>query len=126
MGQDFNNAESFVEQVKEYVNTRLAQLKLSFAEKTSKVIAIMIAVVLLALVFFLFLVLVCVAAAIAIGQWLESFWLGFLVMGGIVLLIGFILWVSKDRLIGRPIMNALINAIFDKDENEKDQKHKRS
>ena len=126
MAQDFNNAETFVEQVKEYVNTRLAQLKLSFAEKTSKVIAIMIAVVLLALVFFLFLVLVCVAAAIAIGQWLESFWLGFLVMGGIVLLIGFILWVSKDRLIGRPIMNALINAIFDKDENEKDQKHKRS
>lgn len=126
MGQDFNNAESFVEQVKEYVNTRLAQLKLSFAEKTSKVIAIMIAVVLLALVFFLFLVLVCVAAAIAIGQWLESFWLGFLVMGGLVLLIGFILWLSKDWLIGRPIMNALIRAIFDKDENEKDQKHKRS
>lgn len=126
MAQDFNNAETFVEQVKEYVNTRLAQLKLSFAEKTSKVIAIMIAVVLLALVFFLFLVLVCVAAAIAIGQWLESFWLGFLIMGGIVLLVGFILWVAKDWLIRRPIMNVLINAMFSKDENEKDQKHKRS
>ena len=120
MDQDFSNAESFVDQVKEYVNTRLAQLKLSFAEKTSKVVAIMIAVVMLALVFFLFLVLVCMAGAIAIGQWLESFWLGFLVMAGIVLLAGFILWISKDRLIRRPIMNALINAMFDKEEDEKD------
>ena len=120
MAQDFNNAENFVDQVKEYVNTRLAQLNLSFAEKTSKVAAIMIAVVMLALVFFLFLVLVCIAGAIAMGQWLESFWLGFLVIAGIVLLAGFILWISKDWLIRRPIMNALINAMFDKDENEKD------
>jgi len=120
MAQDFDNAETFVEQVKEYVNTRLAQLKLSFAEKTSKAVSIMIAMVLVALVFFLFLVLLSITGAIAIGQWLESSWLGFLIMAGIVLLAGFILWVSKDRLIRRPIMNAMINAMFDKDEDEKD------
>jgi len=119
MDQDFNNAETFVDQVKEYVNTRLVQLKLLFAEKTSKVVAIVVAVIMLALVFFLFLFLVCVAGAIVIGQWLESFWLGFLVMAGLVLLAGFILWIAKDRLIRRPIMNALINAMFDKDEDEK-------
>ena len=120
MAQDFDNAETFVDEVKEYVNTRLAQLKLSFAEKTSKVVAIIIAVVMVALVFFLFLVLLCVAGAIAIGQWLESSWLGFIIMAGIVLLSGFILWVSKDRLIRRPIMNAMISAMFDKDKDEKD------
>ena len=52
MVQDFNNTETLVGQVKEYLNTRLAQLKLSFAEKTSKMVALMIAVVVLALVFF--------------------------------------------------------------------------
>src|SRR4030095_7041027 len=116
MAQDFNNAENFVEQAKEYLNTRLAQLKLSFAEKTSKVVAVMIAAVMLALVFFLFLVLICIAGAIGIGQWLESFWLGCAVVGGIVLLAGLILWVFKDWLIRRPIMNALINAMFDNEE----------
>jgi hypothetical protein len=120
MAQDFNDAENFVDQVKEYVNTRLAQLKLSFAEKTSKVVAVVIAVVMSALVFFLFLVLVCIAAAVALGQWLENFWLGFLLVGGIVLLAGFIIWVSKDLLIRKPIMNALIKAMFDKEEDEKD------
>ena len=120
MDQDFNNAETFVDQVKEYVNTRLAQLKLSFAEKTSKVMSLMIAVVISALVFFLFLVLISIAGAIAIGQWVESFWLGFVIVGGIVFVVGLILWIFKERLIGKPIMNALIKVMFDKEEDEKD------
>ena len=120
MAQDFNDSETFVDQVKEYLNTRLAQLKLSFAEKTSKVVAIIIAGVMLALVFFLFFVLICISGAIAIGQWMGSLWLGYLLVAGIVLLSGFILWLSKDWLIRRPIMNALIKTMFDKDEDEKD------
>ena len=120
MDQDFNNAETFVDQVKKYVNNRLAQLKLSFAEKISKVMSVMIAVVISALVFFLFLVLICIAGAIVLGQWLESFWLGFLIVGGIVFVVGLILWIFKDQLIRKPIMNTLINVMFDKEEDEKD------
>ena len=118
MAQEFNNAESFVDQVKEYLNTRLSQLKLSFAEKTSKVVAIMIAAVVSALVFFLFLVLLSVAGAIAIGQWLNNYWLGFIIVAGIILLVGFVLWISKDGWLRKPIMNALIKAIFDKEDEE--------
>ena len=120
MAQDFNNAESFVDQVKEYLNTRLTQLKLSFAEKTSKIVAIMIAAIVSALVFFLFLVLVSVAGAVAIGQWLENYWLGFLIVAAIILLAGYILWISRDGWLRKPIMNALIKVMFDKDEDEKD------
>jgi hypothetical protein len=120
MDQDFNNGETFVDDVKEYVNTRIAQLKLLFAEKTSKVMSILVAVIMSALVFFLFLVLVCIAGAIVIGQWLESFWLGFLVIAGIVLLAGFFLWIFKNQIIRKPIMNVLIKTMFDKDEDEKD------
>src|SRR6478752_10736475 len=98
MDQDFNNEDTFVEQVKEYMNTRVAQLKLSFAEKTSKVMSVMIAVVISALIFFLSLVLICIAGAIAIGQWVESFWLGFVIVGGTVLTVSFILWIFKDRI----------------------------
>lgn len=119
MAQEFNNAESFVEQVKEYLNTRLAQLKLLFAERTSKVIAIIIAAVVSALVFFLFVVLISVAGAIAIGQWLQNYWLGFVIMAAIILLAAFVLWKSKDSWLRKPIMNALIKAIFDKEEDEK-------
>ena len=118
MIQDFNDTESLLGEVKEYLNTRLAQLKLSFEEKTSKMAALMIAVVVAALVFFLVLVLISVAGAIAIGQWLENYWLGFLIIAAVFLLAGFILWLFKDRLLRIPIMNALIKIMFDKDEKD--------
>jgi hypothetical protein len=120
MSEEFKKVESLVDQFKEYVNTRLAQAKLSIAEKVSGIAALMIAILMSALVFFLFLVLVSVAAAIAIGQWLDNAWLGFLIMAGIVLLIGFLLWLSKDRLLRIPIMNMLIHALFDKEDNEEE------
>jgi hypothetical protein len=116
MEHDFNDTETLVDQVKEYLNTRLTQLKLSFVEKTSKVAALMIAVIISALVFFLFLVLISIAGAIVIGQWIENYWLGFLIISAIVLFAGFILWLSKDRLIRMPIMNALIKLMFDKED----------
>ena len=119
MAQEFDNTETFVEQVKDYLNTRLAQLKLLFAEKTSKVVALIIAIVMSALVFFLFLVLISVAGAIAIGEWLGNYWLGFIIISAIILLAGFILWISKDSWLRKPIMNALIKVMFD-NEDEKD------
>lgn len=118
MAQDFNDTESLVDEAKEYLNTRLAQLKLSFAEKTSRIAALMIAVVMSALVFFLFLVLISVAGAIAIGKWLENYWLGFLAIAAVILLAGFILWLAKDRLLRIPVMNALIKVMFDTDEKD--------
>lgn len=121
MSEDFKKAESLVNELKEYVNTRVAQAKLSIAEKLSKILAYTIAILIAALVFFLFLVLVSVAAAIAIGQWLDNMWLGFIIVGGISLLLGFIMWMAKDGLLRKPIMNALIKVLFENDsDNEKD------
>ncbi|MGB3005510.1 MAG: phage holin family protein [Chitinophagaceae bacterium] len=121
MSEEFKKAESLVDQLKEYVNTRVSQAKLSVAEKTSKVVSLLIAMLVIALVFFLFFVLISVAAAIVIGQWLNSMWLGFVIVAGLCLLLGLLLWLAKERLIRIPVMNILIEALFGKEEeNEKD------
>lgn len=120
MSEEFEKIESLVDQFKEYANTRLSQLKLSIAEKISKVAALMIAFVVVALVFFIFFVLLCGAAALAIGEWVHSMWLGFLIMSGIVLLIAFILWISKDRWLRKPIMNKLIEVMFEKETDDEE------
>jgi len=120
MSEEFKKIESLVEQFKAYVNTRLSQAKLSIAEKISKVLAIMIAMLMAALVFFLFLVLLSVAAAIIISQWVNSLWLGFLIVAGLLLLSGLLIWLARDRLLRIPIMNALIKVMFEKEEHEKD------
>jgi len=121
MSEEFKKAKSLVDLLKEYVNTRVSQAKLSVAEKTSKIVSLLITLLVVALVFFLFLVLASVAAAIAIGQWLNSMWLGFLIVAGICLLLCVVLWLAKERLIRIPVMNKLIEALFGKEEeNEKD------
>ena len=54
MSEEFNKVESMIEQLKAYANTRVSQVKLSMAEKVSKLAAEMIAMLMAALVFFLF------------------------------------------------------------------------
>ncbi|TMI61778.1 MAG: hypothetical protein E6H07_17920 [Bacteroidetes bacterium] len=122
MSEEFKKIESLVDRLREYVNTRVAQVKLSVAEKISKVAALMIALLMAALVFFLFLVLASVAGAIAIGQQLDNMWLGFLIMAGIILFFGIFIWILKDKLIGVPIMNALVKALFEKEEEKDEEK----
>ena len=68
MSEEFNKVESMIEQLKAYANTRVSQVKLSMAEKVSKLAAEMIAMLMAALVFFLFLVILSIAAAIFIGH----------------------------------------------------------
>jgi ABC-type multidrug transport system permease subunit len=121
MSEDFKKVESLVNDLKEYVNIRVAQAKLSIAEKLSRILAYMVSILMAALVFFLFLVLVSIAAAIAIGQWLENIWLGFIIVACLCLLLGLLLWVAKDKLVRKPIMNAFIKVLFENDsDNEKD------
>ena len=121
MSEEFKKIESLVERLREYVNTRVAQVKLSIAEKISKVAGLLISLLLASLIFFLFLVLASIAGAIAIGQQLNNMWLGFLIMAGIIFLIGILLWTLKDKLIRLPIMNMLVKAMFDKEtEDEED------
>ena len=118
MSDEFNRIESLLGQAKEYVNTRIAQFKLSVAEKISKVMATVIAGLAVALVFFLFLVFAGIAAAIALGEWTGKMWLGFLIIAGVYLFLSIIIWKAKDRLLSIPIMNSIISHLFDEQETE--------
>ena len=111
MSEELNRMEALGEKLKNYLNTRLAEVKLSAAEKTAKVLSVLIAVLLAALVFFLFLTLLCIGVALLIGQWVQNYWIGFFITAGLVLVVGGIGWLSKDRWLRIPIMNLLL-ALF--------------
>ena len=121
MSEEFKKIESLLEQVKEYVNTRVAQFKFSIAQKLSKTIADLVAMILAGLVFFSFFFFGSIAAAIALGDWLGKLWLGFLIIAGIYGIAGIIIWKTKDQLLQIPILNSLIKQWFtNNDEDEKD------
>jgi hypothetical protein len=120
MSEELNRIEALVEKLKNYLNTRLAELKLSTAEKTARVLSIMIAVLLAALMFFLFLTIVMIGVALLIGEWLNNYWLGFFITAGIILICATIGWQTRDRWLRIPIMNLLLAVFFNEKDDETD------
>lgn len=119
MSEEFTKIEGLVERLKAYLNTRLSQIKLSLAEKSANVFSVLIALLLAALVFFLFITILSVGLALLLGEWLRSYWLGFFIMSGIILVAGLWGWLSRDRWLRTPIINLLLRVLF-KDENHEE------
>ena len=121
MEDTFAKAEELAEHVKEYVNNRMDAVKLTTAEKTSKLAAIVIASVVVGLFFFSFLFFASTALAFVFSRITGELWLGFLIVAGIYLLLGIFIWLMKDRLLQIPIMNALLQQLFTDEDDDEDE-----
>lgn len=118
MSEILDHITELSDQAKEYVNTRIDVIKLNTAAKVSTVTSNIIAGTIVAVVFVFFLLFGGMAAGFALGDWLGKNSLGFLIVAAIYLLLGVITWLSKEKLLRIPVMNAIIQQLFNY---EKDQ-----
>jgi len=119
--EELKKVEDLFDHAREYVNIRVDEAKLAIAERVSAVMAMVIATAVVNVIFLLSLIFASAAGAFALGLWLKSYWLGFLLVAGGYLLAGLLVWAAKEKLIRAPIMNAIIRQLFKKDDdNEKD------
>ena len=119
MENAFSKFEELIGSVRAYVDLRIAQVKVEFAEKVSSLFANLIAAVMLALFLTIFLIFASITGAILLNQCLCSAWAGYAIIAVLYLLLGCIIWLAKGRLIQVPVMNALIHQLF-KEEHEAD------
>ena len=108
--------ERLVSNVKEYAEERMNLIMLNLQEKTAKSIASTASVLIVIVLGIFTLAFLSFALAWFIGQMLEQPYLGFLIVGGVYLIAGILLWVNRVRWIGFPVMNAFIKSIADDDE----------
>lgn len=101
--------------LKEYLNVRVDDIKLSAAEKTSLIISNLVAGAIVAIVFLFVLVFASIAGAMALSEWIGRSWSGYLIVAGLYLLIGIITWTAKERMIRIPVMNNIIQQLFKHD-----------
>lgn len=118
--EEYIKLENLIDHTKEYVNTRIDKAKLTVAEKTSEVVARLIAGAVVTLVFTLCLLFASVAAAYGLGIWLGKIWKGFLLVAGAYFFLGWIVWGARERLIRIPLMNQIIHLLFKNDINNED------
>ena len=117
MQEAFVKAEEFVSHVKEYVNNRVAAVKLQTAEKVSAVLSNIIAIAVVAATMFVFVIFLSMAAAFALSDQFGELYSGFLVVGMIWLIIAIIIWISREKILRMPIMNKMLHQMF-KDEKD--------
>lgn len=122
MEKAFAKMEDLTESIKEYVNNRIESVKLNVVEKSSVIIANVVAAMAVAVVLVCFIIFTSTALAFGLGQWIGSTWAGFLIVGCIQLLCGIVVWSAREKIIRLPVMNSLVKQLF-KNDDEQNQEH---
>ncbi len=119
MEKTFGKIEEMVETLKEYVDIRIEIIKLKTAAKSSQIIANVIAAIIASVFILIFIIIASIAMAIWLGAWLGNAWLGYLIVAGIHLFIGIIVWLARSKFIRIPVMNSIIQQLFQSKKDDK-------
>ena len=107
------SAGEIFEYTKAYAQVQIDQAKLELVERSSKALSALVTLFVMLFIVSLGLFFALVALALFIGNYLESSSLGFLAVGGGVLLIGLGIYSSRRHLITNPIIELIIKSIYD-------------
>lgn len=108
---DQSPIERLLEHVKEYLS---AQLKILLTEASHKggslVYGIVLAIILAVLAFF-FVMMFSIGVAFGIASLLDSLFWGFLIVAGFYVLLGLIIWASRESLLRSPILMLFLKLV---------------
>ena len=108
----YSKIEELASHTKDYIKAQIDLAKLTAAEKISLLLSGIISGIIAAFFFILVIVFGSVAAAYALSAWIGAGYAGFLIVAAFYLVVGMVLWLTRDRLIRIPIMNSIIRQLF--------------
>ncbi|MFI5136886.1 MAG: phage holin family protein [Sphingobacteriales bacterium] len=100
-----------VDQLKEYVETRIKLAKLQAIESSSTVAASLIADVAVVISMILAFLFASFTLALYLGKVLGAYWIGFGIVAVLYLILALLVKANKQR-IEKPLANAFIQKIF--------------
>jgi hypothetical protein len=118
MEETFIKVEEIADNLKEYVEVRVEEVRLKVAEHSSGLIANLMARIMIFLAFCLALIFASIAMGIALGNWWGSLALGFLAVCGIYLILAWVIWSVRESLIRIPMMNSILSHLTKKSEDD--------
>jgi hypothetical protein len=106
------NTEDIQEQVQAFIKSNVSYYKLWGFKVAMKSTTMIFKFSLIFLCLAMVLLFCSIAGAMAIGQSLESYPLGFLIIGGIYLVVTSLLFLIKDKVIEGPILEKFSEIFF--------------
>jgi len=106
------STEDIQKNAKEFIDNNVAYYKLRGFKIAIKSTSMVIKFLLIAISLTLVLLLFSIAAAFAIGDALDSYALGFLIIGGFYLIVTGLLFLIKDKIVEGPILEIFSEIFF--------------
>jgi uncharacterized protein YybS (DUF2232 family) len=107
-----DHTENIQDQAQIFIESNIAYYKLKGFKVAMKSVTMIVKVTLIFLCFLMVLLFCSIAGAFAIGQYLDSNALGFLIVGGIYLIITGLLSLLKHTFVEGPILNKFSEIFF--------------
>ncbi len=114
--EEKNNIEKLFADAKDYLETRIELAKLQAVEKSSEIAGSAIVGLLLLLLFTLVFLFCSVALAFYISEMTGKYSTGFLIVAGIYLVLGMIVYLARESWIKKPVSNKIIHKMLKEDE----------
>jgi len=106
------NTENIQEQVQAFIESNVSYYKLWGFKVAMKSTTMILKFTLIFLCFGMVLLFCSVAGALAIGNSLDSYPLGFLIIGGVYLIATALLFLIKDKIVEGPMMERFSEIFF--------------
>lgn len=95
-----------------YAELKLNYLKLEFIETFSTVFSKIISIWVTVIISIIFFTFILIALAFYLGKILGAYYWGFLIVGGIFILLGLIFFLLKNVLITNPLISSFMELLF--------------
>ena len=113
MDNKTTSAETLLANIRDYIETRINLLKLKAIDKSSGVISSVASVAFIVILGFIFILLLNIGIALLLGSLLGKAYYGFFILAAIYIIIGIILYNSRDKWLKTPITNSIIKSLLD-------------
>ena len=109
------NVEDIQDNAKAYIESNIAYYKLWGFKVAMKSTTLALKFFLIAIFLIIVLLFLSVAGALALGNLFGSYPLGFVAVAGIYLILVFLLFLVKDKIVEGPILEKFSEILFNED-----------
>ena len=109
------NVDDIQENTKAYIESNIAYYKLWGFKVAMKSTTLALKFFLIAICLIIVLLFVSVAGALALGHLFGSYALGFLAVAGVYMILAFLLFLVKDKIVEGPILERFSEIFFNED-----------